>query len=151
MLNKWKLVLAVAISLSAGFIGSLFTSVGSWYDSLVKPWFNPPSYVFGPVWTLLFILIGVSLYFVWVSRKEKAKALYVFGFQYLLNILWSFFFFYLHNPLYAFIDIVLLLGFIGYMIVLFYRIDRRTLYLLLPYALWVGFALILNLSIVILN
>lgn len=151
MLKKWKLALAVVISLCIGFIGSLFTSVGSWYSALVKPSFNPPSYVFGPVWTLLFVLIGVALYFVWVARCRKKAALYVFAFQYFLNVMWSFFFFYMHNPLYAFIDIVLLLASIAVMLVLFYRIDRRAGYLLVPYLLWVCFALVLNLSIVVLN
>ena len=151
-----KLIISIAIPLAAGFIGSFFTSssIPTWYTTINKPSFNPPNWVFGPVWTLLFILMGIALYLVWVKgwKKDEVKiGIYFFSAQMVLNLAWSFFFFYLHKPLYSFIEIIFLWLVILGTIITFYRINKKTLYLLLPYILWVTFAAVLNLMIVLLN
>jgi tryptophan-rich sensory protein len=154
--NRWvKLVISILICQSAGLIGSIFTSqsVNSWYQTIQKPSFNPPSWVFAPVWTTLFLLMGISLYLVWTKRmNSKVKlGLIFFGIQLIFNILWSLFFFGLRNPLFGFIEIIILWIFIAITIFQFWKIDKRAAYLLIPYILWVSFAAVLNFSIWVLN
>lgn len=154
--SYWLLIFSLLISLSAGFFGSFFTATdpGSWYDLLHKPSFNPPNWLFGPVWTLLFILMGISLFLVWkkgVDRKEVRQGLKLFFLQLIFNILWSFFFFYLQSPRLAFLEIIALLIFIVALIMHFYKIDRRAAWLLFPYLAWVSFAAFLNYTIWQLN
>jgi translocator protein len=143
---------SIALPIAAGAIGSIFTmsSIGSWYSALVKPPFNPPNWVFGPVWTALYILMGISLYIV-LKKTDDIRPVAVFVLQIILNTLWSFLFFGLRSPLAGMIGIVLLWLAIAINIAMFYRIDRKAAYLLIPYILWVSFAAILNLSIYILN
>jgi translocator protein len=153
-MKPFKLIASIALPLFAGFLGSLanMASLDTWYETIAKPVFNPPNWVFAPVWTLLFILMGISLYIVWEKNsRHKRTALLLFGVQLLLNILWSALFFGLRNPLAAFIEILALLGAIVLTIILFGRISKPAAYLLVPYLLWVSFAAILNISIVILN
>lgn len=153
-MKKWlKFLLAIIISFLAGAIGAIFTSktVSTWYLELNKPFFNPPGWVFGPVWNILFLLIGISLYLVWDKLKKEKLALTFFSTQWVLNIAWSFLFFYLEKPLYAFIEIILLWTAILFTIIYFYKINKKAGYLLIPYLAWVTFAAILNLSIVLLN
>ncbi len=152
--NLLKLFLAILFCLSAGFIGSFFTitSIGSWYSQINKPFFNPPNFIFGPVWTFLYILMGISLYLVWQSKnKNKKIALTFFFVQLILNSLWSILFFGLQNPLLAFIEIIILWIAILMTIIKFHKISKAASYLLIPYILWVSFASILNLSIYLLN
>jgi len=151
-----KLVVSILVCQAAGLVGSLFTSpaISSWYATIQKPSFNPPNWVFAPVWTLLFLLMGVSLYLVWskgLGDKKTKIAVFIFAFQLLLNILWSILFFGLQSPLYAFIEIIILWLAILFTIISFYKISKPAAYLLLPYILWVSFASILNFSILILN
>ena len=149
-----KLILSILIPFVASAIGSIFTanSISTWYINLIKPSFNPPNWVFGPVWTLLYLLMGISLYFVWVNKsKQKKIALIWFSAQLILNTLWSILFFGLKNPLAAFIEIIILWFTILMTIIYFYRIDKKSAYLLIPYILWVSFAAILNCFIWILN
>jgi benzodiazapine receptor len=151
-----RLVIAILICLLAGSIGSIFTSksISTWYTTIKKPSFNPPNWVFAPVWTTLFILMGISLYLVWNKglQVEGVKtAIIIFGAQFLFNILWSLLFFGLQSPLYAFIDIIALWIMILLTIIYFYRISPVSSYLLFPYILWVSFAAILNFMIVVLN
>ena len=151
-----KLSASIIICLSAGAIGSVFTSssVGSWYRTLNKPPFNPPAWVFAPVWTLLYIMMGISLFLAWTGEKGlqlKKMALSMFCVQLFLNILWSFFFFGKENPLLAFIAIILLWIAIIFTITLFKKISALSSYLLAPYLLWVTFASVLNYSIFIMN
>jgi len=150
-----KLAISVFIPLIVGFLGSFFTSgsVNSWFVTINKPFFNPPSFVFAPVWTILYILIGLSFYLVWSKNfgKEKQKVVAVYSLQLFLNLLWSFLFFGLKSPLFALIDIVFLWFAIIANIVLFYKVSKNAGYLLIPYLLWVAFASILNFSIFILN
>lgn len=147
---KWlRLVIAIVVCQLAGVVGSLFTapSIPTWYASLVKPSFNPPNWIFSPVWITLFLLMGISLYLIWSDKK----AITVFSAQLFLNALWSFLFFGLHSPLLAFIEIILLWLAILATIVVSCRVSKPAAYLLIPYILWVSFAAVLNYSIMILN
>jgi tryptophan-rich sensory protein len=152
-MNITKLVVSIAIPLIAGFIGSLFTtkSIPNWYATIQKPAFNPPNWIFGPVWTTLFIMMGIALYLVWTSGKLNNSALWIFGIQLGLNALWSILFFGLHSPLWAFVDIIALWFAILATIISFYSVSATASYLLVPYILWVSFATILNWKIMVLN
>ena len=154
-MNKiWKFVLSILISFLAGGIGSIFTTpaIRDWYPTLVKPSFNPPNWLFGPAWTLLYLLMGIALYLVWTSVKENKKSAYIFFFtQLFLNALWSIIFFGAHQTGWAFFEIVLLWLAILAAIFAFYRISKPAAYLLIPYILWVTFAAILNFAIWRLN
>lgn len=150
-----KLVISILIPLVAGFLGSIFTTpaVRSWYLVINKPVWNPPSWVFGPVWTILFIMMGVALYLVWsVKMNNKVRmALKMFGAQLVLNILWSVFFFGLGNFWMAFGEIIILWIAIALTIVYFLKVNRTAGWLLLPYIMWVSFASYLNFTIAFLN
>jgi tryptophan-rich sensory protein len=151
-----RLIAAVLLCLIIGSAGSLVTTTGagSWYESLEKPAFTPPNWVFAPVWTTLFILMGIALYLIWQSgteRREVQIALAVFGLQFALNVLWSFLFFGMQSPLLGLVDIVLLWILIAITIVLFYQIRRIAGYLLIPYIVWVTIATALNYSVYIMN
>lgn len=152
----FQLLFMILVSHSAGFFGSIFTraTVSTWYITLQKPFFNPPGWVFGPVWFILYTLMGISAYLVFQKgwkNKEVRIALYIFGIQLMLNALWSFLFFGLKSPLHAFFDIIVLWFAILLTIVYFYKVNKTATYLLIPYVLWVSFAAFLNISIVILN
>lgn len=154
-MNIVKLVISIAASLAAGAVGSLATipNIPSWYAALDKPWFNPPNWIFGPVWTTLYILMGISLYLVWVARsKEQKRTAYIlFGAQLFLNALWSIVFFGLHEPLAAVGIILLLLVSLVVTFGSFWRFSRVASLLLVPYIAWVSFASCLNIAIALLN
>jgi len=154
-MNWIKLIISILVSQLAGILGSLFTltSDGSWYSTLIKPSFNPPNSVFGPVWTTLYLLMGISLYLIWECKKSfnRRVGLYLFFIQLVLNTLWSILFFGLQNPTFAFIGIILLWLAILFNIVYFLKVKKTAGYLLIPYLLWVSFASILNYFIMILN
>jgi len=144
---NWKvLIVSLVVVYSVAFLGTLFTSgntQGEWYES-IKPSITPPSWVFPIVWNILFLLIALSLYFAWIKNKKHKEIALVFGINFFLNILWSYFYFYLKNPFLAFIEIIILeLSIVG-MILITYKINKKSAYLLLPYLVWVGFATILN-------
>jgi translocator protein len=152
--DLWKLIAAILVCQLAGAIGSIFTlqSIPTWYASLTKPAFSPPNWVFGPVWILLYALMGVSAYWIYTSKDKRAKAaLCVFGLQLVLNTLWSIAFFGLRSPLYGLALIVLLWLSIVATIVKFHEINKKAGLILIPYIIWVSFALILNLFIWRLN
>jgi len=147
-----KLIISILICQGAGAIGSLFTSpaISTWYATIQKPSFNPPNWIFAPVWTLLFLLMGISLYLIWskgFKDKEIKTAIFIFFAQLILNIFWSILFFGLQSPLYAFIEIIILWVAILFTIISFYKISKTAAFLLLPYILWVSFAGYLNYSI----
>lgn len=153
-----KLLLSVLVSESAGLIGSIFTvsSNPAWYAALAKPALNPPSWLFAPVWTALYLMMGIAAFLVWrgsspVSAKNEAGrirgALAIFTLQLVLNTLWSVIFFGLHNIFGALIEIVLLWFAILWTVIAFHRISRPAAYLLVPYLLWVSFATYLNASL----
>lgn len=150
-----RLVASVAVCFLVAFAGSYFTfpALSGWYENLNKPFFNPPNWVFGPVWTVLYLMMGISFYIIWdgPKKKDKSLALRVFLLQLFLNFLWSFAFFGLQNPVLGFMVIALLWLSIFLTIKLFLRISRTAGYLLLPYLLWVSFASVLNLFVAFLN
>ena len=153
---RWgSLILCVAGTLLIGSISGLANvgNITGWYATLIKPSFNPPNYLFGPVWTALYILMGISLYLIIQSAKTDARktALFIFTFQLVLNFSWSFLFFYFKWPGIAFIDIIILWIMIIMMILTFYKVSPLAAYLQVPYLLWVSFASVLNGSIWFLN
>jgi benzodiazapine receptor len=152
----WKLVVSVVACLAAGAIGSMFTqqAIPTWYATLEKPAFNPPNWVFMPVWTLLYILMGVAAFLVWrkgLESKQVRVALIVFLVQLVLNAFWSVAFFGLESPLYGLIVIAALWVAILFTVLKFYSISRVASALMWPYLLWVSFAAVLNSSIWLLN
>jgi tryptophan-rich sensory protein len=150
-----KLVASVILCQLAGFLGSLFTTpaIPTWYATLKKPFFTPPNWIFSPVWISLFILMGISLFFVWRRADHpKSKIAFIFFLvQLILNILWSIVFFGLRAPLLGFIDIVFLWMAILVTILNFLKVSKFAGVLLLPYLVWVSFATLLNFSLWILN
>ena len=145
----------ILVCQAAGIIGSIFTApaVKGWYTTINKSPLNPPSWVFAPVWTTLFIMMGIAVSIIWLSEKNEArtKAPKVFFVQLVLNTLWSIIFFGLKNPALAFVEIILLWLAILYTIILFRKINRKASCLLIPYILWVSFASVLTLSVALLN
>lgn len=150
------LILSVGVSFLAAGIGSVFTTsaIDTWYTTLQKPFFNPPNWIFGPVWTLLYLMMGISLYIVWNTKthtKERRQGLSFFFVQLALNVLWSILFFGLKSPFLALLGILLLWVMIYLTIKNFFKISRTAGWLLIPYLVWVSFATVLNLSLVFLN
>lgn len=146
------IAISVTICLVIGFLSGFATqsSVNDWYLSLNKPSFNPPNWIFGPVWTLLYILMGISAGIVWAKGFYHIwvkTALYNFGFQLLFNALWSVVFFGFKDPFWALLVILVLLALILLTIKWFNVVSRVAAYLLIPYFLWVCFATILNYKI----
>jgi tryptophan-rich sensory protein len=150
-LNYKKLAISIALPFIASAAGTLFTSTYGWYEYISKPAFSPPNWVFGPVWTTLYLLMGISLYIIWNSKAKKKKALTWYGIQLFLNAIWTPIFFGLQSPTLAFIDILLLWTAILITIISFSKISKKASYLLIPYIIWVTFAAILNLAIIALN
>lgn len=152
-MKEWvKLVAAILICQAAGFIGSIFTysSVSTWYQDINKPGFNPPDWVFAPVWFSLFTLMGISLYEVWGEEKAKIPIV-LFSSQLILNVVWSFLFFGLHLPFYALAEVIMLWIAILATIISFFRISKSAALLMIPYLLWVSLAAVLNYYVFILN
>lgn len=150
------LLASVFLCEAAGFVGSVFTTpaIPTWYASLKKPFFTPPSRIFAPVWITLYTLMGISLYIVWKKGPERhdvRRAVSLFAVQLALNVLWSIVFFGMQSPLYGFIIIVLLWVVLLATVTTFYRISKPAGVLLVPYFLWGSFASALNLAILILN
>lgn len=152
-----KIAIALVICLMVGYSASVVTrpSVETWYPTLIKPPFNPPNWIFMPVWTLLYILMAVAAGMVWDKIKEQQEtvkmALGFFIIQLTLNAIWSYLFFELKNPMLALIEIVLLWLMIYETYLKFIKINKMAGYLLIPYMVWVAFAAVLNASIWWLN
>ena len=155
ILNFLIPLICILLPLIIGSLSGLANvgSINTWYAQLNKPSFNPPGYLFGPVWTVLYLLMGISLYLIWKSHDGKIweYALIVFGVQMVLNFAWSFIFFYFRQPGWALADIVALWIFILIMIFVFYKINKVSALIQIPYLLWVSFATVLNASIWSLN
>ncbi len=143
------MVFSFLIVFAVAFIGSLFTSPNTdteWYNS-IKPDLTPPNWIFPIVWNILFVLIALSLYFAWTNSKNKKNKkiiISVFGINFILNILWSVLYFGLKNPFAGLIEIFFLWISIMFMIYTTKKINKISAYLLIPYLLWVSFAIILN-------
>ncbi len=150
-----KLSLCILSTLLIGGISGFATasSINGWYVTINKPSFNPPNYLFGPVWTTLYILMGISLYMILQSDSNelRKKAVTIFSIQLFLNFCWSFIFFNFQSLGLAFVEIILMWISILTMIIIFYKINKTAALLQIPYLLWVSFASILNGSIWYLN
>jgi tryptophan-rich sensory protein len=153
MKRIYLFLLSIALCFSTAYFGSKATtpSIDSWYQSLSKPFFNPPNWIFAPVWTLLFFLMAISFYLILTEPKRNNKGIVLFILQLIFNFLWSYSFFFLHNPLLAFIDILILIALVILTYRSFSKINKTSGLLLLPYITWISFASILNLAIVLLN
>lgn len=156
---KQKLIhisIAVLVCLTAGFLASVATqtSVGTWFLTLNKPSFNPPNWLFAPVWTVLYIMMGIAAGLVWnkgFHHKWVKTAMYHFVFQLLLNVSWSLVFFGLKEIFGALLIIIGLFVLLLFTIKWFKVVHTKAAYLLIPYSIWVSFACILNYSIWQLN
>lgn len=150
-----KFILCITIPLMVGAISGIATvsNIPTWYVTLNKPSFNPPNYLFAPVWTTLYVLMGISLFMILQATKSilKTQAIKAFSVQLVLNFCWSFLFFQFHTLGIALIEIIMLLCCILWMIFSFYKINKTAALLNIPYLLWVSFASILNASIYMLN
>lgn len=151
-----KCVICILLCLSFGIGSGLTTSVSdmSWYDNLIKPFFNPPSWIFGPAWTILYTLMGISIALIWHEDSEpqlRSRAQKIFLVQFVLNLLWTPIFFSMQNMCLALVIIVILWFSILVTIKKFGSINKTAAYLLVPYLLWVSFATILNASLLYLN
>ena len=152
----WKLTIAIAVCEATGVISAICAQVGTnvWFESINKPSWNPPAYLFGPVWTLLYLMMGIAFWLIWksdFSAIKKSKSMLIFGIQLFLNFWWSILFFRLHSPGWAFLDIILMVITICITIFRFYPISRLAAWLLVPYLAWVCFATFLNYTIWVLN
>lgn len=151
-----KFIISITVCLAVGGISGYFTSseITTWYATLNKPDFNPPNWIFAPVWTTLYIMMGIAFALVWnssVSDVIKNKAIFFFIVQLVLNFFWSILFFHFHLTGIAFIEIILMAIFILLSIISFHAISRIATYLLIPYLCWVSFATVLNFAIWRLN
>lgn len=151
-----RFLASLGICFFASYIGSALTmpSILTWYTQINKAPFNPPNWIFGPVWTILFLLMGISFYLIWekgLTNNNIKLAVVLFFLQLVLNVAWSAAFFYYHSPLGAYIVIVALWLSILAMIVSYWPISILAAVLQIPYLLWVSFASILNLFVVLLN
>ena len=152
----WKLIFAILICEGTGVISGLIANTGMnpWFGTLNKPSWNPPAYLFAPVWTMLYLLMGISLWLIWKSNTpapQKSNAIILFALQLFLNFWWSIIFFKFHSPALALADIILMLILILFTIISFSKISKPAAWLLVPYIAWVSFATILNYTIWMLN
>jgi len=150
------LIICVAIPLLAGVAGSFFTisAIPTWYAGLIKPVLTPPNWLFGPVWTILYILMGVALYFVAREGTEKKSVqlgIIVFAAQLIVNVIWSLVFFGLQSPLSGLVTIMVLIALVLATIYFFYKVSRTAAGLLVPYIAWICIATYLNAMILVLN
>ncbi len=149
-----QLIVSIGVSFAAGALGSLATvqNILTWYAGLDKPPLLPPNEVFGPVWSVLYLIMGVALFLVWTSdSKHKTKAYAAFFAQLVLNTMWSFAFFGLHLPWLGFVVIILLIGTIIWTMYEFRKISRPAMWLFVPYLAWVSFATYLTVGVAVLN
>ena len=147
------LALFALLSLMTLALGGWLTSLGfgPWYDELQKPPFQPPGWLFSPVWTLLFTLLAIATWRIARKGSIARSALQLYGLQLVLNVLWSLFFFTLHKPAWALVDIALLDTIVVAMVILYRRVDPLSGWLLVPYAVWLGLATAINTWVVIYN
>jgi tryptophan-rich sensory protein len=152
-----KLILCITVCLGLGFLSGYYAGSADteWYRTLTKPSFQPPPWLFGPVWTVLYVMIGVSVALIWddktASSGQRSTALMLFLFQFVLNLIWSPVFFTMHALTGALIITVNLIFMIVLTMRAFGKINKTAQYLLLPYLFWVCFATVLNGAIVYLN
>lgn len=150
-----KFLISLVAPLGFGAIGSIFTiqAIPTWYAYLNKPFFAPPNWLFGPVWTLLYILMGIACYLIWQKNQTKKRdlALKWYLAQLLLNAIWTPIFFGIPSPVLGFTVIILMLISIIFTIIHFSKLNKTSAYLLIPYVAWVSFASLLNAAIMVMN
>jgi len=152
-MNYKKFTLSLVLPQLAGIIGAFFTTsaIPIWYANLIKPSFTPPSWLFGPVWVMLYFLMGISIYLIWNEAPQNKKIIQLFWVQLVINMIWTPLFFGLRNPLLGLITIILLWILIVILIIKFWKINKTSSYLLIPYLIWVSYASALNFAIFYLN
>lgn len=150
---KWKnLIISILIPNVLGFLGSLIGNVSQGFDGIIKPGFTPPAIVFPIAWTILYTLMGFSSYLVFESNDiNKDKALFIYAIQLIINSLWTFFFFNMKWFLFSFFLVLLILLLVIVMILRFYKINKVSAYLQLPYVAWLCFAAVLSFNVFLLN
>ena len=146
-------ILFLIITFSASLIGGLATVTFKepWYSLLNKPFFNPPDWVFGPVWTILYLFMTISIWGYWHSKNREMNTVYIYFIHLVFNATWSIVFFVFHKMVLALSVLVVLIVFIINLIIRYRRVTMMSSYLMIPYLLWSFFALILNTSLIILN
>ena len=152
--NKFlSLTLFFIITFSASFIGGLVTISYKepWYSQLVKSSYNPPDWIFAPVWTTLYLMMTFAIWLFWLSKKRDMNTIYIYFIHILFNTTWSVIFFAFHNILLALINLMILIWLIVILILRYRRVNNVSAYLMIPYLLWSCYALFLNLSLLILN
>ena len=152
--NKFlSLILFFIITFSASFIGGLVTISYKepWYSQLVKSSYNPPDWIFAPVWTTLYLMMTFAIWLFWLSKKRDMNTIYIYFIHILFNTTWSIIFFVFHNILLAFINLMILIWLIVILILRYRRVNNISAYLMIPYLLWSCYALFLNLNLLILN
>lgn len=152
---RFSLLIFILLCLAVEILASYLTnqSVSTWYLTLEKPWWNPPGWVFGPVWTILYLMIAFSGWLIYKAKPSyrRSTALVFYGGQLILNFFWSFFFFFLKSPILGLIDILLLSLLIILTIINAWPVRRLAAILLIPYLIWVMYATTLNVAIWLLN
>jgi|TARA_B100000965_G_scaffold2856_1_gene2275 tryptophan-rich sensory protein len=152
--NKFlTFILFFFITYSASLIGGLATInfKEPWYSQLIKPSFNPPDWIFAPVWTTLYLMMTVAIWFFWHSKNRNMNTVYIYFIHLIFNTTWSIIFFVFHNIFLALIILIILIVLIIILIVRFKRVNLLSTYLMIPYLLWCCYALILNVNLLILN
>ena len=146
-------VLFATITYSASAIGGLATIVFKepWYSSIIKPSFNPPDWIFTPVWTTLYLMMTIAVWFFWHSKNKDINTIYIYLIHLIFNTTWSVVFFVFHNIFLAFLVLIVLIVLIILLIVRFKRVNMLSYYLMIPYLLWCCFALTLNINLILLN
>ncbi len=152
--NKFlSLLLFFIITFSASFIGSLVTISlkEPWYSQLIKSKFNPPEWIFAPVWTTLYLMMTLAIWFFWHSKNRDMNTIYIYFIHIIFNTIWSIVFFGLHQIFLALIVLIILIGLITTLIIRYKRVNFVSYYLMIPYLLWCCYALFLNINLLILN
>ena len=146
-------VLFFIITFSASFIGGLvtFTFKDPWYSELTKSNFNPPDWIFAPVWTTLYLMMTLAIWFFWHSKNREMNTIYIYFIHIVFNTTWSVVFFGFHNIFLALVNLIILIFLIVILILRFRRVNKVSSYLMIPYLLWSSFALFLNYSLLVLN
>ena len=152
----WKLFISIFICEVIGISSAIISNTNNsiWFDTIKKPTWNPPAYLFGPVWTILYLLMGIALWIVWeaeINYAKKINAISLFFLQLFFNFCWSILFFKYHFIGLALLDILIMLTSIATTMFAFATIDKKAIWLLIPYIAWVSFATILNFTIWIMN
>ena len=142
-------ILAFGASAWGSYVTNLYKE--PWYSEIVKPTFNPPEWVFAPVWTTLYIAMSVAIWLIWINPKKTEKIIYIYFVHLLVNGSWSIFFFGLHLILVSLIIIAIIIFFVIWLIKLYYPINKLSSFLMVPYLFWLSYAFVLNFYIFILN